>query len=96
MRSSGWPERALSVLVACSMEAGWITLVYVTAEGLWADGFSPLTLLAFAVAVLLGLVVARWAADGAGRAYPALLAGLVVAIALARLAACRWGRRRAR
>lgn len=82
MRSSGWPERALGAVVACSLEAGWITLAYITAEGVWANAFSPLTLLGFAISALLGLSVARWSARAASRAYRPLVAGLALALAL--------------
>lgn len=81
MRSNGWPESALSVVAACALEAAWISLVYVAIGWLAAEGRPPLSILAFGVATLIGLGVARWLAKSRRLPYGTVLAGLAIVAA---------------
>ena len=81
MRSNAWPERAFAVLVACSMEAAWLELAYVTAQGITGRPVA-IPLLAFALAALVGLAFGRWATRHPGIPYRTVLAALVVAAAV--------------
>jgi hypothetical protein len=81
MRSNAWPESALAALAACSLEAAWITLAYVTVWGLMGQGPAPLSILAFAGAALVGLAYTRWSAQDRRRSYRTPLAAIVVAMA---------------
>ncbi len=82
MRSTAWPETVVAALAACSLEAAWITLLYVTVEGLATRALAPLPILAFGGAALLGLAVVRWMARHGHRDDRTWLAGLAVVIAL--------------
>jgi hypothetical protein len=83
MRSNAWLEYALAVLAACSLEAAWITLAYVTVAAMATDAPGPLPTLAFAGATLAGLGYARWSAQDGRRAYKTPLALIAVAAAMA-------------
>src|SRR6476646_6369224 len=59
LRSNAWPESAVAVLAACSLEAAWITLLYITVTALATHAAGPLSLLTFALAALAGLLMSR-------------------------------------
>jgi Domain of unknown function (DUF4129) len=82
MRSNASPEYAFAVLAACSMEAAWITLAYVMVESLAVPGPTPLSILAFACASLVGLGIARLSARHGPHSYGTPLAGIAVAVAI--------------
>ena len=67
MRSNASPERALAILVACSLEAAWLQLAYVTFQGL-TRAVVAIPLVVFFAAALAGLAFARW--SPASRAGP--------------------------
>ena len=79
MRSNVSPDEVVAVLAACSLEAAWIALLYILVGSLAAGDPGPLSMFAFAGAVLVGLGFARWAAQDDGRPYRTPLAVLVVA-----------------
>jgi hypothetical protein len=81
MRSNAWPERALAILVAVSLEAAWLELAYVTVQGI-TRGVVAIPLVAFAAAALAGLGVARWAARRPDVPYAPVLGTAVVAAAV--------------
>ena len=62
MRSHVSPDGIVAVLAACSLEAAWITLLYILIGSLAIDAPGPLPIIAFAGAVLVGLGFARWSA----------------------------------
>jgi len=82
MRSNAWPEAAAGALAACSLEAAWVTLVYVTVEAISRAAPAPLPLVAFACAALAGLVSARWLVRHPGGAGRTMLAAAAVAVAV--------------
>jgi Domain of unknown function (DUF4129) len=59
VRSNAWPETTVAVLAACSLEAAWITLLYITVTALATHAAGPLSLLTFALAALAGLLMSR-------------------------------------
>jgi len=82
MRSNASPEYAAALLAACLLEAAWITLVYVTVERVAGPGQPPLSIVAFTVAALIGLGLARWSALPGRRAYGTPIAAVAVAVSL--------------
>jgi hypothetical protein len=82
MRSSAWPERSLAFVASCSLEAGWITLVYLVVEGLSARRFVPLSIGTFGVAAAIGLAYNRWAWQGKALRHASGLAALVIGAAI--------------
>jgi uncharacterized protein DUF4129 len=83
MRSNAWPERALAVIAACSLEAGWITLLYVLVSAIATHGPGPLSLPIFAVAALVGLIVSRWIGTEPRDRDRTLLAAVAIGLAIA-------------
>jgi hypothetical protein len=81
MRWNAWPEAALAMLAACSLEAAWITLAYVTIQGL-ARVPAPLTIVAFAGAAFIGTLGVRWLTRHPGLPDRTPLAAIVVVAAL--------------
>lgn len=82
MRSRVSPDGLVAVIAACSLEAAWITLLYVLIGSLATDGPGPLPIVAFAGAALVGQAVARWSARDE-RSIRTPIAILVVGAAIA-------------
>jgi hypothetical protein len=82
MRSNASPEYAAALLAACLLEAAWISLVYVTVERVAGQGQPSLSIVAFAVAALIGLGLARWSARAGRGAYRTPIAAFAVAVGL--------------
>jgi hypothetical protein len=82
MHSNAWPERALAFVASCSLEAGWITLIYLVVEGLSARSFVPLSIGAFGAAAAIGLAYSRWAWQSKAVRHASGLAGLVIGAAI--------------
>lgn len=83
MRSNAWPESALAILAACSLEAAWITLLYITITALSTHVAGPLSLLEFALAALAGLLLSRWIGVERRDRDRTLIAAVAIAAALA-------------
>jgi hypothetical protein len=81
MRSNAWPERALAILVACSLEAAWLQLAYVTFQGL-TRAMVALPMVAFFAAALAGFAFARWSARHPEVPYRLGVGALVIGAAL--------------
>ena len=77
MRSNAWPERALAVLVACSLEGAWLELAYVTVQGITGRSVA-IPILAFAAAALTGLAFGRMSARDPRLPYRPVLGLLVI------------------
>ena len=83
LRSNAWPESAIAVLAACCLEAAWITLLYITVTALATKGIGPLSLVAFAVAAIAGLLLSRWIGEERRDRHRTLLAVIAIGVALA-------------
>ena len=83
MRSNAWPETAVAVIAACSLEAGWITFLYVAVTAIAARAPGPLPLVAFAIAALVGLAVSRWIGEDRDDRDRTLLAAISIGAAIA-------------
>lgn len=83
MRSNAWPESAVAVVAACSLEAAWITLLYITVTALATRDGGPLSLLTFALAALLGLLLSRWIGVDRRDRDRTFLAAVAIGVALA-------------
>src|SRR4029077_11094016 len=65
-----------------SLEAAWITLLYITVTALSTHAAGPLSLLAFALAALVGLLLSRRMGAAPRDRDRTLLAAIAVAVAL--------------
>ena len=78
MRSIWSPEGVLAALADASLEAAWLTLVYLLVQPWIGDGQLHLGLPALAVAVLAGLLFARTASELPRESYTLIGSGLTV------------------
>jgi len=82
MRSNASPEAVAAIIAACALEGAWVALAYVMVESLAREGPPPLSILAFAVAALVGFGSARWAARSRALPYGTAIAVIVLIAAL--------------